>query len=284
MLAAAVLLLAATAAAAQAPAPAAGLRIAQITLHDRHESAPAIPAGYQYRSGELMLLSFRVAGYTVRKDRADLRWQLFATDPDGLLLFDVMRGAVQEEVTHADEQWLPRVALTIPLPPQLPPGAYRLRVLVSDELAGKSTEAFIPFAVGGRPIPRPESLAILDAGFYKSETGGSPMDPAVYLAGDTLFARFELAGFQLGEKNRFHVVYGVRLLRPSGKTLYEQPAAAEESGAPFYPTRVMMGGLSLNLSPGLTPGEYTMVLFAEDRIGGQKAGQTLTFRVEKAAR
>lgn len=280
------MLLAATAALAQTPTPTptAGLRIAQIILHDRSESAAAIPAGYEYRSGELMFFSFRVAGYTVRKDRVDLRWQLFATDPDGLLLFDVMRGAMQEEVTHADEQWLPRVALTIPLPAQLPPGAYRLRALVSDELAGKSTEAAIPFAVGGRPIPRPDSFSILNAAFYKSASGGSPMDPAVYLQGGELFARFDLAGFKLGEKNRFHVVYGVRMLRPSGKLLYEQPVAAEESDAPFYPKRLMLGGLSLSLSPDLTPGEYTMILFAEDRIGGQKAEHTITFLVEKAAR
>jgi hypothetical protein len=286
VLAAGLILLAATAAPAQspAPAPASGLRIAQITLHDRRESAPAIPAAYQYRSGELMFFSFRVAGYAVRKDRADLRWQLFATDPDGLLLFDVMRGAVQEEVTHADEQWLPRVALTIPLPAQLPPGTYRLRALVSDELAGKTAEAAIPFEVGGPPIPRPDSFSILNAAFYKTGSGGSPMDPAVYLQGDDLFARFNLAGFKLGEKNRFHVVYGVRMLRPSGNLLYEQPVAAEETDAPFYPKRLMMGGLSLTLSPDLTPGEYTMILFAEDRIGGQKAEHTITFRVEKAAR
>lgn len=284
MLAAGLILLAATAAPAQTPAPASGLRIAQITLHDRRESAPAIPAGYQYRSGELMFFSFRVAGYAVRKDRVDLRWQLFATDPDGLLLFDVLRGAVAEEVTHADEQWLPRVALTIPLPAQLPPGTYRLRALVSDELAGKSTEAEIPFEVGGRPIPLPESFSILNAAFYKTESGGSPMDPAVYLQGDALFARFDLAGFKLGEKNRFHVVYGLRLLRPSGNLLYEEPVAAEETDSPFYPKRLMLGGLSLTLSPDLTPGEYTLILFAEDRIGGRKAEQTIKFLVEKAAR
>lgn len=284
MLAAALIAFAALAAPAQPPAPSSGLRLTQITLHDRRESAPAIPAGYQYRSGELMFFSFRVGGYTVRKDRVDLRWQLFATDPDGLLLFDVMRGAVQEEVTHADEQWLPRVALTLPLPAQLPPGAYRLRVLVSDELAGKSTEAQAPFEVGGRPIPRPESLSILNAGFYKTESGGSPMNPAVYLQGDELFLRFDLAGFEIGEKNRFHVSYGVRLLRPSGNLLYEQMPAAEESDAPFYPKRLMLGGLSLTLSPDLTPGEYTLHLFAEDRIGASKTGHTLKFLVEKAAR
>lgn len=284
MPAAALIAFASLAALAQPPAPTSGLRLAQITLHDRRESGPSIPAGYQYRSGELMFFSFRVAGYTVRKDRVDLRWQLFATDPDGLLLFDVMRGTVQEEVTHADEQWLPRVALTLPLPPQLPPGAYRLRVLVSDELAGKSAEAHVPFEVGGRPIPRPDALTIMNAGFYKTESGGSPMNPAVYLQGEQLFLRFDLAGFQLGEKNLFSVSYGVRLLRPSGNLLYEQVPAAEESDTPFYPKRLMLGGLSLTLSPDLTPGEYTLHLFAEDRVGNQKTEHPLKFLVEKAAR
>ena len=284
MPAAGLIWLAALAAWQPAAPPPPGPRIVQTILHDRREGGPAIPAGYQYRSGELMFFSFRVAGYAVKKDRADLRWQLFATGPDGLLLFDVQRGSIQEEVTHADEQWLPRVALTLPLPPQLPPGVYRLRVLVSDELAGKSAEANIPFEVGGRPIPTPESLEILNAGFYKTESGGSPMDPPVYLQGDELFFRFDLAGFRPGEKNRFHVAYGVRILRPSGNLLYEQPAAAEETGAPFYPQRLMPGGLSLTLSPDLPPGEYPFTLTAEDRLGNQKAQETLKFCVEKAAR
>lgn len=274
-----------TAASAQRPAPApaaaSGLRLVNITFHDRQEGAAAIGEGYQYRSGELMFFSFRIAGYTVKNDRADLRWQLFATNPDGLLLFDVERGAIREEVTHADEQWLPRVALTLALPPQLAPGRYSLRILVSDELAAKSVEQTVHFQVGGRPIPRPETFSILEAGFYRSESGGSPMNPPVYRQGDSLYFRFELAGFQLGEKNQFHVAYGVRLLRPSGNLLYENPEAAEESGAPFYPQYLLMGGLHLTLSPDLTPGEYTFILSAEDRVGQQKAGQTLTFLVEK---
>lgn len=276
-----VLSLAAPAAAQKPAGGAPALRIAQTVFHDRQEGAAGIPEGYEYRAGELMFFSFRVGGYAVKNDRVDLRWQLFATDPDGLLLFDVMKGAVREEVTHADEQWLPRVELTIPLPPQLAPGEYRMRVLVADELAAKSVEQTVTFRVGGRSIPRPETFSILNAGFYRSETGGSAMKPAVYRQGDELFLRFELAGFKLGEKNRFQVAYGVRLFRPSGRLLYEQPVAAEESDAPFYPKYLMLGGLSLSLSKDLTPGEYTMVIQAEDRVGGHKVEETLKFVVEK---
>jgi hypothetical protein len=270
-----------TAAPQRSAAPKPALRIAQVVFHDRQEGAASIRQGYQYRSGELMFVSFRIAGYTVRKDRVDLRWQLFATDPEGRLLFDVLRGAIADEVTHADEQWLPRVELTLPLPAQLAPGEYRLRVLISDELAGASVEHNATFAVGGRPIPRPESFSILNAGFYRTESGGSPLNPAVYRQGDQLYLRFDLAGFQIGEKNRFDVGYGVRLLRPSGNLLYEEPLAAEESDSPFYPKFLMMGGLSLSLSKDLTPGQYTLIIFADDRIGSRKIEETLTFLVEK---
>lgn len=257
------------------------LRIAQAILHDRQEGAAAIPEGYLYRSGELLFLSFRIAGFTIKKDSVDLRWQLTATDPEGLLLFDIERGAIREEVTHADEQWLPKVALTLPLPAQLAPGVYHLKLLVSDELAAKSVEQTLDFHVGGRPIPRPATLTIVDPGFYRAESGGSPMDPATYRQGDELFFRFHLAGFKLGDKNRFQVAYGVKLLRPSGKLLYDQPEAAEESDSPFYPKRLMLGGLRLSLSPDLSPGEYTLILRAEDRIGQQTAESTLKFQVEK---
>ena len=39
--------------------------------------------------------------------------------------------------------------------------------------------------------------------------------------------------------------------------------------------------MHLTLSSDLTPGEYTFILTAEDRVGQRKAQQSLTFLVEK---
>lgn len=280
---AAILALLAATAAAQKPSqpPAAKLAVVQPILHDQREGAPPIQPGYKYVAGELMYFSFRVGGYSVKKDAVDLRWQLVATDPEGLLLWEPMNGAVREEVTHNDENWLPRAAQTLALPAQLPPGTYKLKVRIADELAQTTAEREIDFEVGGPPIPKPGKLSILNTGFYRSERDRAPMSPAVYKPGDTLLARFDLAGFQLGDKNRFDVEYGLRVLRPSGKEMYAEPKAASESDAPFYPKRLMRGGIGLNLTANLTPGEYTIVILAKDNIGNQTAEQEVKFAVAK---
>jgi len=262
-------------------APARELRVVQAILHDRGESAPAIPPGRQFTGGELMYFSFRIAGYSVKNDRVDLRWLIYASDPDGRLLWEPMNGAIGEEVSHNDENWLPRVSQTLPLPPQLKPGAYKLLIKVSDENAQKSVEYPVEFSVGGRPLPDVEAFSILNTGFYRPGGGGPPMGDAVYRPGDELVLRFELAGFKVAEKNRFEVEYGLRVLRPSGKLLYEEPRAAAESESPYYPKRLMNGTIALNLSADLTPGVYSIVIRARDTLAQAEAEQTLTFKVEK---
>lgn len=261
-------------------AAAAPLAIVRPTLHER-EDGPAIPSGYEYYPGELMHFSFRIARYAVRNNRVDLRWQLFAADPDGLLLFPPLSGAVNEEVSENDKDWLPRVKETIPLPPQLPEGVFTLRIRVADEFAKTSAEETVRFNVRGRKPEKLDALVVRDLRFYQREEDFNALPAALYHPGDSVFARFEIAGFQLADKNRFDVEYGLKVLRPSGNLLYEEPKAAAESDSPYYPKRYMNGGFSLNLSKDLTPGEYTVVITARDNIAQASAELSGKFRVEK---
>lgn len=270
--------------AAAPPAPQGQTRklaVVQAVLHDRGESAPSIAAGYKYTSGELIYFSFRIGGYAVKNDRVNLRWLIYASDPVGRLLWEPYNGAINEEVSHNDENWLPKVAQTLPLPPQLPPGGYKLLIKVSDENAQASVEREMAFEVGGQAIPQPAEFSILNEGFYRSEQDRSPMAEAVYRPGDALLLRFQLAGFKLAEKNRFEVEYGLRVLRPSGREMYSEPKAAHENDAPYYPKRVMNGAIGLNLTPDLTVGEYTIVLTARDVVGQAEAEKQVKFKVEK---
>ncbi len=75
--------------------------------------------------------------------------------------------------------------------------------------------------------------------------------------------------------------YDVAVLRPSGKVLFEQNNAAAESETPFYPKRTMTGGFSVNTTPDLTPGEYTVVIRARDKQGGQAVEAKAPFQIEK---
>ena len=263
------------------PAPARELRVIQAVLHDRGETAPSIPPARLYTGGELIYFSFRIAGYSVKNDRVDLRWLIFASDPDGRLLWEPVNGAIGEEVSHNDENWLPKVSQTLPLPPQLKPGTYKLLIKVSDESTQTSVEHPVEFNVGGRPLPEVEAFSIVNPGFYRSGTDPSPMSETVYKPGDELMLRFQLAGFKVGERNRFEVEYGLRILRPSGKLMYEEPKAAAEADAPYYPKRYMDGTISLNLSADLTPGVYSVVITARDSLGPAQAEAALRFKVEK---
>jgi hypothetical protein len=260
--------------------PAAKLGVVRPTFHER-EDGPPIPAGYEYYPGELMHFSFRIAGYAVQKDRVDLRWQLFAADPEGLLLFPPLSGAVSEEISENDKEWLPRVKESIPLPPQLPEGVFSLKIRVADEFAKSSAEQVVQFSVRGRKPEKLEALTVRDMRFYRREEDFNPLPDALYRPGDAVFGRFEIAGFRVAEKNRFDVEYGLRVLRPSGKLLYEEPKAAAESDTPYYPKRYMNGGFNLTLSKDLTPGEYTIVITARDNIAQSSAELSGKFRVEK---
>jgi hypothetical protein len=263
------------------PAQTRELRVIQAVLHDRGESAPSIPPNRLYIGGELIYFSFRIAGYAVKNDRVDLRWLIYASDPDGRLLWEPVNGAINEEVSHNDENWLPKIAQTLPLPPQLKPGAYKLLIKVSDEHTQSSVELPVRFNVGGLALPEVGSFSILNPGFYRAAGDASPMAEAVYRQGEALLLRFQLAGFKQGERNRYEVEYGLKVLRPSGKVMYEEPKAAAEAETPYYPKRIMNGAISLDLSTGLTPGVYSIVITARDTLGQAQAEATLSFRVEK---
>lgn len=273
-----VTLLAARALPAQQPPAKFG--VARFTFH-QGEDGPPLPRGYRYVSGEPLYLSFRVSGYKVVKNRVDLRWQLIATDPDGLLLFEPVSGAVREEVSSADENWLPRVQKTLTLPPILPTGVYQLKLRVADELAAAAAEDVFEFNVRGLDLPPPGEIAIANLKFYREENGRFPAEPPLFSAGATVWIRFELGAFALGEKNRFHVEYGVRILRPSGKVLFEQDPAAAEQDAPFYPKRQMRSEFSITTTPDLSPGEYTVLVQARDRVSGKSAEAKAVFQIQK---
>ncbi len=261
-------------------APAgAGLAIAREVLHQKQEDGPAIAAGYEYFSGELLYLSFRVTGFRVVKDSVDLRWQIVAVDPEGLLLAPPSNGAVKEELSVNDKDWLPKVQFTLPLPAQLAPGEYKLKIQLADENAKASVNKELAFRVGGRPLPRPEKFSVLNLAFFKDDAERQPMAEPAYKVGEVLLAKFQLAGFQLGEKNRFEVSYGLAVLGASGKVLYSQENAAGDDGAPFYPRRMLNGALTLNLTPGVQAAKYTLVVKARDKVGQTEAEARADFEV-----
>ena len=256
------------------------LAIVQAVLHDQREDAPAISSSYRYVAGEVLYLSYRVSGYTVKDDTIDLRWQMYLTDPDGLLLAPIEDGAFKVEVSFNDKDWLPKVDHAIPLPPQLYTGDYVIHLRVSDEKARATVEQTVPFRVRGRTKEKLEGIQLRGLRFYRGEDDPTPLDPVSYHPGATVWARFEMAGYQIGEKNAYDVEYGLAVYRPSRELLYEQAVAADEHDTPFYPKLWLMGGFSLSLGADLSPGEYTVKVQARDKLAKTTGEQSATFQVK----
>lgn len=249
------------------------------------EDGVPVPSDLRFRPGEVVFFSCQVSGYA-RQDKGDdtvvdLEYTVEARDATGLLLVPIETGKIASTLTSEDKKWLPKIRHSIALPGLLDPGEYRIIVKVKDNLArGAVAEASVALPVEAREVAPSDTLVVRNFRFLRGEEDRDPLPVAAYRPGDTVWARFEMTGYKLGDGNAFDIEYGLKVLRPSGETTYDQPKAAEEKSQSFYPQRYTPGVLSLRLPPDLARGRYTVVLTVRDNLGGQTAESRFPFTVE----
>ena len=151
---------------------------------------------------------------------------------------------------------------------------------MKDGLSNAESKRDIVFRVRGRKVEQSATLAIRNFRFLRSEDDLAPLKVAAYSAGSPVWARFEITGFKLGEKNAIDVEYGLAVFRENGQKLFEQPVAAGDREPSFYPKRFVPGALSLNLTPDIAKAPYTIELTARDKLGKQAETVKFTFTVE----
>ncbi|MGQ9633826.1 MAG: hypothetical protein ACUVXB_06220 [Bryobacteraceae bacterium] len=247
----------------------------------QYEDGPAVPPGRRFVAGEAVFFSLQVSSYTLTpSQQVRLSYRIQAFDPEGIPLVESHAGKLEAELTDLDKDWRPKVRHSFVIPPYAPAGDYYLTASVRDEISGLESTVKVPFQVSGRTVAPSHKLVIRDFRFLASESAREPLLPAVYRSGERLWARFDLTGYKMGNKNRIEVTYGLSILSPSGKVLFTEPEAAREADAPFYPKRFFEGIISLEIQPRTTPGEYTLVIFARDHVGGQDAELREKFRVQ----
>jgi hypothetical protein len=266
---------------ATAAATAPPLGVVNVVFH-QFEDGPPLPASFAYAPGDSVFLSFQVAGLrAMGEDQVvQLSYTLSAMDPAGVPLVAPKNGKLRAELAPQDKDWMPKVRWEFPLPPWAPSGAFRVSIQVKDLNTGQEMTKEFTFAVRGRDVAPSETLVVRNFRFLRSEEDGEPLHPPAYRPGSAVWARFDVTGFKLGPKNQFQVEYDVAVLSPAGKQIYSQPNAAVEKDESFYPRRYVPGILSLNLTPTVKPGEYTIVLTLRDGVGGQQAESRHTFLVE----
>lgn len=263
-----------------AQTPGKPLTVVNATLHQFEDGAPIL-SGHQFIPGETVFFSFQIQGYSVPADqKVQLSYRIEVFDSDGTPVAEAKAGNVETELTEQDKEWLPTIRYSLLIPPHALPGQFRIAVGVRDGRSAREAKAESTFVVQGRKVEKSDTLVVRNIRFLRSEDDRDPLTAAVYRAGDTLWARFDITGFKTGEKNRVDVTYGISILSPSGKVLFSEPQAAVEQDASFYPKRYVPGVASLTTQPKTTPGDYTLLISVRDAVGQQNCESRGTFRIE----
>ena len=238
------------------------------------------PPGFEHVAGEVVFFSCRLSGYSrSAEEKVQLRYSVQAFDPQGVALDEIYKNELTAEVSARDKDWQPRIATALVLPPLAPPGAYKVVVKAEDVLAKTTAEITLPFKVRGRAVEPSDALVVRNFRFFQDEDGTRPADSAVYKPGDGVWARFDIAGFKYGDKNRIDVSYVTSVVAPGGRVMWTQPDAASERSESFYPKRYVPASMGINLTFTIRPGEYTIAVTVKDALGGQTCEARFKFTI-----
>lgn len=238
---------------------------------------------YEFVPGETLHFSCHIAGYQVvqkdEKGSVHLSWKIRALDPAGVAIGKEEAGTIAEGVAPQDKDWTPKIAATFTVPAFAPTGIYHIPVKIHDDAANKDASADVAFRVRGHDVEPSDKLIDRNFQFLRAEDDKVPMNPAIYHPGDMLWAKFDITGFQFGDKNHFSVDYGLAIVNSAGEQMFAQLVAAEDSSESFYPQRYVPGVLSLSLDKNVPKGSYTLVVIVRDKVANQKIEDRRGFQV-----
>ncbi|HEY3837923.1 MAG TPA: hypothetical protein VGL72_15180 [Bryobacteraceae bacterium] len=261
-------------------AAAAPLKIIHIGIH-QIEDGPAVADRVGFVPGETIYLSFDVENYSLTKEQGTaVSWVVEATDPKGVPIVPPAEGKKQATLQAEDKNWLPRARQAIILPTLCTGGLYSIHIKVTDQNSKDTAEADTKFKVSGPELPATPELVIRSFAFFRTEEDPKPLQSPTYRSGDSMYARFQIAGYKYGPGNAIDASYGISILGPAGNVMYTQDPASEEKSASFYPKPYFDASMSLSLNAGTKAGDYTLVITAKDKVGSQTAEARKTFHVE----
>lgn len=253
----------------------------------RSEDGPPEASDEDFVSGETIYFSCQAEGYR-RLDKRDdygkqnisMKYQIAVRDKSGVLLQPIEDGKLETIVTQEDKDWKPKLRDSIVVPPLADTGEYTVVVKLSDELAKANVEKSAVFHIKGRDVAPSDALVVRNFRFLRGEDDIKPLPVAAYRPGDSVWARFDMTGYKVGEKNQMDIEYGLSVLREDGAVVYAEPQAANQKIQTYYPQRYQPGELNLNLAKDQPLGKYTIVLSVRDNLGQQMYETRETFSVE----
>jgi hypothetical protein len=255
-------------------------RVIDSGIH-QSEDGPLVAKDTTFTPGEVFFYSCRLDGYRASPEKkVSIQYEISAVDPNGVAIVEPAASKIEVELAQEDKDWKPKLRLTVFIPPLADSGVYKIRVSAKDTLSGEAVSAEIPFEVHGRAVEPSDTLTIRNFHFHRAEDDLNTLAPAVYHPGDTVWARFDITGYKFGPGNQREVAYTVKVTSDNGRVLLAPGEPSVDQGASFYPARYSPCVISMNLQPNIRPGEYTILIDVRDRIGGQTAGSSQTFRIE----
>jgi hypothetical protein len=262
---------------AAAPKP---LKVIEAGIHQSEDGA-LVESGTVFVPGEVIFFSCRLDGFEVSPEKkVAIQYEFTAVDPGGVPVVEPVTGKIDAELAPQDKEWKPKIRQTVLIPPLAQSGTYKIKISVKDERSGSAAVAEAPFEVHGHAVEPSETLVIRNFQFHRTEEDAEPLKIAAYRPGDPVWARFDITGYKMGPGNQREVAYTVTVTGAENRVLLAPREPSVDKGASFYPMRYVPCVISLNLQANIRPGEYTIVIAAQDRIGEQTAESKQIFRVE----
>jgi len=266
--------------ALSAATPPKSFKIIDAGIHQA-EDGPLVEKGATFVPGEVIFFSCRLDGYQASAaHKVAIQYEFSAVDPSGVPVVEPAKGKIDTELALEDKEWKPKIRQSVLVPPLAESGIYKMRISAKDEVSGAVASTEAAFEVHGHAVEPSTTLVVRNFRFYRSEDDAEPLKLAAYRPGDTIWARFDITGYQLGAGNQRDVAYILSVSGPGGRVLLAPHEPTVDKGSSFYPMKYVPCVISLNLQPNIRPDEYTITVTALDRIGNQTYELKQTFRVE----
>jgi hypothetical protein len=266
--------------ALSAAAPPKSFKIVDAGIHQT-EDGPLVEKGAAFVPGEVIFFSCRLDGYQVSAaQKVAIQYEFSAVDPAGVPVVEPVKAKIDTELALEDKEWKPKIRQSVLVPPLAESGIYKMRFSAKDEVSGAVVLTEAAFEVHSHAVEPSATLVVRNFRFYRTEDDAEPLKLAAYRPGDTIWARFDITGYQLGAGNQRDVAYILSVSGPGGRVLLAPREPTVDKGSSFYPMKYVPCVISLNLQPNIRAEEYTIAVTALDRIGNQTYESKQTFRVE----
>jgi hypothetical protein len=252
----------------------------------RSEDAPFVAKGFQFLPGDYVYFTFHISGFATNTNEAtaikslSLEYEVTPQDANGVALTEPEKGTITGELSREDKNWTPKRRASFLLPSYIAAGAYRVHVVVKDLISKTEASRDYPFQMGGIQVEPASGMQAQSFEFLRNENDASALDVPAYAPGDTVWARFQMTGFKFEPGNKYKLSYGVKILRPDGKTFLDEAKAAQIESDSFYPAPYVPGELQVTTPKNAAHGSYALALTVRDLVGNQVFELKRSFSIE----